>query len=195
MMPIRNFALRLLRGGRRMIGALAAAALLVPLPAMALTFTGPWQAFTNVSGGPTPTTPTFTDVTNGGTDDLVVDMKDYQGATAKAASIITLVRPIEITSASEAVDFAHQFAADFKQGGVVAAVGVFDGRGNLVAAPITFAQQTRSTTFTPIGADQSVTETFSKGNYFLGVGVIYFTNNKIGGWKEVSKHHFEIEGL
>ena len=73
-MHTRNLAVGLLPGGRRVIGALAAVVLLVPVPTMALTFTGSWQSAAQTSGRPTPTAATFTDSTNGSTDDLFVDM-------------------------------------------------------------------------------------------------------------------------
>jgi hypothetical protein len=58
-----------------------------------------------------------------------------------------------------------------------------------------FSQQTSSTSFTTLSDNESASETLKKGNYTLAVAVAYFTNNKIGAWKEKSKHHFEIEGL
>ena len=183
------------RRGWRVLGGLVAAALLMPLPAMALTFTSAWQSSTAVFGGPTPTAATFTDTTNGGDDNLFVDMGSYQGKTKTAASAIGLARSINVPSAGEAIDFAQQFASQFKEAGVNLAVAVFDSKGNLVAAPITFSQSNSSTTFTTISANQSVTRTLKGGNYTLAVGIVYNTNNKIGGWKAISKHHFEIDGL
>ena len=180
---------------KRVLPALFSAALLLPVPALALTFTSPWQTATAVSGGPTPTPATFTDATNGGDDNLFVDMGNYQGQTKTAVSAIGLARSITVPSAGEAIDFAHQFAASFKQAGVNVAVAVFDNHGNLVAAPITFSQSTNSTTFTTISANQLVNQTIKGGNYILTVGILYNTNNKIGGWKKISKHHFEIDGL
>jgi hypothetical protein len=180
---------------RRLAACLIVALILVPLPAMALTFTSPWQALTFTSGGPTPPRPTFTDVTNGGQDDLFVNMGNFQGTTREALSVIGLERGISVPSAGEAISFAHAFATDLKQGGVDVAVAVFDSHGNLVAVPITFNQQTNSAAFTTISANQVATRSFNGGTYFLAVGIAYNTNNKLGGWNSKSVHHFEFLGL
>ncbi len=190
-----NFVSALLRRSGRLFGGLAAAVLLLPLPAMALTFTSAWQAVTLQSGGPTPPKPTFTDSTTGGADSLTVNMGSYQGQTKTAVEAIALARSITVPTAGEAIQFAEQFATQFKQGGVDLAVAVFDNHGNLVAAPITFNQQTNSKAFTTITGNQSVKQTINGGNYILTVGVAYNTNNKIGGWKAISAHHFQITGL
>ncbi len=190
-----NFFQALSRRGGRVLGGLAAVVLLMPLPVLALTFTSPWQAATVVSGAPTPTPATFSDTTSGGDDDLFVNMGNYQGQTKTAISAIGLAWTITVPSAGEAIDFAEQFASSFKEAGVALTVAVFDSKGNLVAAPLTFGQSTNSTTFTTISANQNVIRTLKGGNYILTVGILYVTNNKIGGWKTISKHHFEIDGL
>jgi hypothetical protein len=187
--------LGLLKSWRRLIVCLVAALILIPAPAMALTFTSAWQAATSLSGGPTSPTPTVTDVTNGGDDNLFVNMGNYQGSTQKATSIITLERQISVPSPGEAISMASAFATDFKQGGVDVAVGVFDSRGHLVALPITFDQQTNSTVFTTISANQTTTQNLKGGDYFLAVAISYTTNNKVGGWNTKSVHHFEFLGL
>jgi hypothetical protein len=183
------------RGGWRLAGSLLAAALLMPLPAMALTFTSNWQGVTAVSGQPTQTAATFTDSTDNSKqeDDLFVNLGNYQGATKTAVSAIALARNITVSGPSEAIDFAHQFASQFKQAGVNVAVAIFDNQGHLVAVPITFSQSTNSTNFATISANQSATQTIKGGNYVLSVGIAYNTNNKIGGWKTISQHHFEFE--
>jgi hypothetical protein len=183
------------RSVMRLFTGLAAALVLLPVPAMALTFTGGWQSVTAVSGGPTPPTPTVTDVTNGADDNLTVDMGSYQGSTKKATSVIVLVRPVTISSASEAIRFAEQFSTDFSQGGVALTMTVSDSKGNLIATPISFGKSTTSTSFVNISDSESAQQTFKAGNYYLGVGVAYDTTNKIGGWKTKSKHHFEFTGL
>src|SRR6516225_2110814 len=163
---------------RRLVVCLVVALTLVPLPAMALTFTSPWQSAITTAGGPKPPTPTFSDATNGGQDDLFVDMGTYQGKNKAALSVISLERQISVPSAGEAINFAHAFATDFKQGGVDVAVAVYDSSGHLVATPITFDQQTNSTVFTTISAVQSASQSFAGGNYILSVGIAYNTNNK-----------------
>jgi hypothetical protein len=194
-MRLKSLPLGLRKTWWRLTTSLVAVLILVPVPAMALTFTGPWQAVTSTSGGPTPPAATFSDVTNGGDDNLFVNMGNYQGTTQKALSVIALTRNISVPSSGEAIQFAHAFTTDFKQGGVDVAVAVFDNHGHLVATPITFDKQTTSTTFTTISANQSVKQNINGGNYILSVGIAYNTNNKIGGWKTKSQHHFEFLGL
>src|SRR5215831_2905633 len=53
---------------KRLAAGLAAALLLTPVPAMALTFTTGWVASYSQAGGPTPPTPVYTDATAGGRD-------------------------------------------------------------------------------------------------------------------------------
>ena len=122
-------------------------------------------------------------------------MGSYQGQTKTAVESIGLARSITVPSAGEAIQFAEQFATQFKQGGVALTVAIFDSKGNLVANPINFNQQTSSTTFTTITGNQLVNQTIKGGNYTLTVGIAYATNNKIGGWKAISNHHFQFTGL
>src|SRR6516225_2393984 len=93
----------LLKRWRQLIACLVAALMLIPVPAMALTFTSGWQSVISTSGGPTPPTPSVTDSTVGADDNMFVNYGTYQGSTAKAQSQITLDRNISVPSAGEAI--------------------------------------------------------------------------------------------
>ncbi len=195
-MKMTNLATAMLRNGKRIGGGLLAIALLAPLPALALTFSSAWQA-TLTFGGPTPPTPVINDqvttvAPNQQEDNLSVNLGNYQGTTQTAVSAVALSREFTVSSPSEAIDFAQQFSDQFKQAGVNVAVTVFNSKGQLVYAPLTFSQSTTSTVFTTISANQNVTQTIKAGTYTLAVGIIYNTNNKIGGWKTISQDHFEF---
>jgi hypothetical protein len=185
------------RCGKPVLLGLAAALLLAPVPALAFTFTGSWVATFSQTGGPTPAQPTFTDRTSGSghEDDLFVDMQEYQGATAPAASTIQLSRSFRVQDARESLELSHEFATYFAQGGATVTVAVKDTSGTVVATPLTFDRSTSSSTFTAISDDQERELRLGRGNYSLVVTVTYKTNNKLGGWKrKKSQHHFQFEG-
>ena len=115
-MGLRTILTRVARW-RRVLGGAVALLVLMPVPAMALTFLGSWVKSTSVSGGPTPPTPSFSDSTSGQNDSLIVDMGDYQGATATANSSITLTRQFQITSSSQQMQFDHAAMNQFAQAG------------------------------------------------------------------------------
>jgi hypothetical protein len=185
----------LLKSWRRLIVCLVAALMLIPAPAMALTFTSAWQSAISTTGGPTPPTPIVSDSTNGGDDNLFVNMGNYQGSTQKGLSSITLDRNISVPSAGEAISIASAFATQLADAALHLSVRVLDGSGNQVAAPITFNGTVSGTTFSTISANQKNTQTYNGGNFVLEVKINYETTNKIGGWKNISVHHFEFLGL
>jgi hypothetical protein len=182
---------------RRLLGGAVAALVLLPMPAMALTFLGSWTKTTSVSGGPTPSAPTVTDSTSGQDDSLVVDMGNYQGATATANSSITLTRQIQITSTgSQQIEFLHSATSQFAQGGESLSLKVEDASGKTVLfTPITFSYSNASSKMATVLDNELYKTALGKGTYTLVVNVTYNTNNKLGGWKKISAHQFEIEGF
>jgi hypothetical protein len=180
---------------RRVVGALAACLVLLPVPAMALTFTGSWVASYSQSGGPTPPTPTFTDNLSAdqNQDVLTVNMGTYQGATAPATSTIQLARPFSVSARSQTVEFDHAFTTLFNQGGATVTVAVQDALGQTLVTPINFSQSTTGTAF--LSDDETVFNRLRAGNYTLAVTVTYQTSNKIGGYQSRSVHTFDFEGI
>jgi hypothetical protein len=187
---------------QRTVGGLAAALLLIPVPAMAgLSFSGTqWTAVSNSqSGGPTPPMATFTDTLNSANqeDDLFVNMGNYSGATATAKSSIELQRGINLSTSKQLVEFEQEFSAQFEQAGMSLSVAVLDSHGKNVQTPLSFSFSTNSSSFTPVTVKEAnINNELKAGNYTLDVKVSYNTNNKIGAWKSISPfHHFEFEGL
>ena len=199
-MRLRPFAEALT--GRRAVRGLAgflALLLLLPVPAMALTFTGSWVASVSGSGTPTPPAPTFNDVTTGQDDNLFVDMGDYQGdpqqGRGSAVSTLDLTRTFSITAGSQSVEFEHDLMAVFQKGGAVVTASVRDSAGRTVATPIQYSAQNPSNNPRTLTDFQQQFAQLGRGDYTLDVHVQYFTNNKIGGWKSISKsHRFEFLG-
>jgi hypothetical protein len=129
-------------------------------------------------------------------DDLFVNKGNYQGATATAVSTIELTRGITLSTANQFLEFVDQFTAQLKQAGLSATVAVKDSGGRTVLTPLSYSTSTNSTTFQQFQVFQAEFNNLLKsGNYTLDVKVTYNTNNKIGGWKTVSQHHFTFAGL
>jgi hypothetical protein len=183
---------------RRILGGAVAALVLLPVPAMAtLSFIGSWTPSTSVSGGPTPPKPTYSDNTSGQDDSLIVDLGNYQGATATANSSITLTRQFQITGVStQQIQFDHSAIQQFAQAGENLSLKVEDATGkNVLFTPITFSYSNPSSNFATVLDNELYKTILGKGTYTLVVNVAYKTNNKLGGWKKKSAHQFDIEGL
>ena len=204
-MNAKNLAAGLLKGSRRLIGGVAAAVLLMPLPVMALTFNGSWTASYGQSGSPTPPTPSFTDQTNndsknGKSEDFVtVDMDPSGNAyttTSAAQSQIVLSRTINLT-ASQVVKFEDLYADLFQQAGLTTTAQLVNSKGQTVTE-FSQSQSTSSKTLTTLSGDPQVRPTLSAGTYTLKVTVTYNTNNKfsgVAGFAKKSKHQFDFEGF
>ena len=200
-MNARTWAFTLLRRMRGVAGGLVAALLLMPLPAMAITFLGSWSPTFTQTGGPTPPTPTIVSdsVTNAGQDDqLLVNMDQYQGSTAKASSQIVLTRQIQITSSSQTVEFDHTYDALFSFAGYTTTVQVKDLQGHVVITPINVSKSNTSGTFKELQDNANVRQSLANGTYNLVVTITNTTNNKVGGWKfnpgHKSEHEFDFQG-
>jgi hypothetical protein len=170
--------------------------LLLPVPALALTFTSSWQAVTNTLGGPTPPEPTFTDVTNKAenVDHLSVDMGAYQGSTASAASTIDLTRTFSIDD-SQRIELQDRLLAQFQNAGEDISVSIKNSAGTTVATPIKVSLDNPSDQLKTLRAFENGFSNLKPGDYTLDVAIRYFTNNKVGGWKSISEHHkFDFEG-
>jgi hypothetical protein len=204
MTTLTSLTAALLRGGRRMTGGLLAAALLIPVPAMALTFTSNWSAtYPTPSGAPTPIKPSFTDATVGQRDDLTVDMGTYQGTGGMnkggfyATSTINLTRGFSVTQAGGQNVFAEaDYATYLADAGLAVSEQVKDSKGHLIMdlSGGIFNEQNTSGTKTLYANSASTTQKIADGNYTLTVSITYNTNNKIGSWSMKSKHHFEAIG-
>ena len=192
------------RSLKRLLAGLAAALLLLPVPAMALTFNGSWTAIYSQSGSPTPPKPSFTDSVSGNgsakaEDFLTVDMDPSGSAyttTSAAQSQIVLTRTINVTG-SQVVKLEDEYTDLFQQAGLNTQVLVSDSRGRTVAAFFQ-GQSTSSKTLTTLSGDPQIRPTLGAGTYTLKVTVTYNTNNKfsgIAGFAKKSKHQFDFEGF
>jgi hypothetical protein len=186
---------------RRVVGGLVAALLLMPVPALAITYLGSWSAMTTVSGGPKPPTPAIISdaITNGGQNDqLLVNVGQYQGSTATASSQIVLTRQIQITSNSQGIEFDHTYDALFSYGGYTTRVEVDNSKGQAVITPINVSPSNSSAAFKELQDNLNVKQSLAKGTYTLKITIINTTNNKVGGWKfnpgHKSFHEFDFQG-
>jgi hypothetical protein len=204
-----NLAAALLKGGRRLLGGLLAALLLVPMPVLAsVTFSGSWSPTFSTSGSPTPPTPTFSDSTtsngsHGQQDVLDVGMGTYNGNPASKPSqesfeTITLTRQINWSPSGpenlNGVWTLDEFLNSAAQG--ADQVNVLNSKGNVVTHLIG-NQMYMGSGSTPSEVKMSDHEflppsQLPAGTYTLQVTVQLHTlvNNKLGGqWKSKSKSH------
>jgi hypothetical protein len=182
----------------RLPGAVLAAVVLLPVPALALTFTSPWTANTLVLGGPTPPTPTFTDAVTGQQDDLNVDMGTYQGATARAFSAIHLTRGFTITDGGgQDVMLEADYVTFLAHAGFVVREKVKTANGHTILdiSGGHFTVENASGTEKLFAQEKAIMGHLKRGDYVIAVTVSYHTNNKIGSWRMKSLHHFELLGL
>ncbi len=161
-------------------GGVAAALVLLPVPAMAaLTFTGTtWTVASDTqSGGPTPPAATFTDVTNNPKqeDDLYVNMGNYTGSTKTATSSIELTRGITLSSSNQLLEFEQNFMTELKQAGLSVTVSVKNSSGQVVQTPLTYSTSTSSTSFVKYTVSQAnINNLLKSGAYTLDVTVAFY---------------------
>jgi hypothetical protein len=207
MTNLTNLTAALLRGGRRMTGGLLAAALLIPLPAMALTYNGNWTVKTDTaSWGATP--PSLDLGTQSGQeDDLYVNMGAYNNSsnsTSAATSTITLSRGFSVTGTNGKVKngqnvFLETDYATFLQfAGLSVSEVVTDSNNhpvmNLSGGPLMQNQGNGSKLFANTA---NTNHNLNDGNYTITLSITYNANNKMhepGSWFNKSRHHFEILG-
>jgi hypothetical protein len=192
-----NRAAARLKGCGRVLGGLTAAILLLPMPAMAISYITSWQATYNQSGSPLPPKATFNDGgIVGQNDTLFVDPGEYTNGTTPASSSITLTRQVSL-SANQTIEFDHSFSGLFAQGGYSATVVVEDLMGHPVVTPFSVNKNTTSSSFIELQDSLNVRNRLNNGNYLLVVTVTDVTNNKLGGWKKNNKsqeHEFDFQG-
>jgi hypothetical protein len=196
-MPIKTVAAKLMGRWKQLLGGLIAALLLLPVPAMALTFSGHWKAIVQRQGRPKPQRPTFTDVPNnpGQMDMLTVNMGNYQGVKSTATSSIDLTHRFTITAPQQQIKLNDQFASQFAQAGARVTVTIKDAQGHVLRTPLRFRGKIRSASFGTLQADLAKFLTLRKGHYILDVQVIFQTDRKRGGWNTISPHKFVFMGV
>jgi hypothetical protein len=198
---MKSFAISLLGRWKQVLGGVLAALLLLPVPALALTFSGHWKAVIQRSGIPLPPKPKVADVTNNAAqkDTLTVNMGDYTGKKGKAVSSIDLTRRFAITAPSQTIQLNEQFATALVQAGAAVKVAVKDANGHVVATPFVFRTNFPRTPFlgaVPVGGKAPTNSfTLKKGRYTFDVKIIYRTANRHGRWHTISPHRFEFVGV
>jgi hypothetical protein len=189
----KGIAAGVLGNWRRWLGGVVAGLVLLPVPAMALTFSGSWQAVVQRQGIPIPPRPIFTDNHVGAQDNLTVNMGDYQSRSANATSSIELTRRFSISSPTEQIKLEDVFSGQFANSGVKLSVAIKDPRtGRVLRTPLAFQQQIRSTSFSKIDAEITKFLTLRRGRYLLDVKIIYQSHHRRGGWQTISPHQFEF---
>jgi hypothetical protein len=192
-----KIATRFLRRWKQLLGGLIAVVLLVPVPALALTFSGSWKPVLQRTGRPRPPRATFTDVTNnpGQKDELSVNLGNYQGGKTKATSSIELTRRFSISTPQEQLEFKGQFVDQFAQAGEKVLVTIKDAHGNTVLRTFSFKEKVNSSKFTTVEEEFDRLIRLKKGHYVLDVKVLFQTDRKTGGWKTISPHQFDFIGF
>jgi hypothetical protein len=103
---------------RNLLTAALALALLIPVPALGITFLGSWRFFSsNVGGSPTGLTPPGI-VDNPNDYGLTINMGQVQPPSTTSKYSITATRDFSITDPSELIRISHSFGSQMENGNI-----------------------------------------------------------------------------
>lgn len=169
---------------RRVVGGVAALALFVPVPALALTFLGSWNITQAQTGGAPAATVTSQDTNNGGI--LSINLGSFSQRTA-ASSTVTARRNFRVASAGEAITIARNLQAILKNASVSATVQV---------QHVGFPAFSDSAGSRPRLFQDNTTRTKRLGGGTYQVIVtVRNTKDRNGSWTTVSPYQFTFSGV
>jgi hypothetical protein len=191
-MPHTNNPHRASRGPwKKMLAGVAVATLLLPVPALALTFLGSWVFTSVITGGaPVPTT-SFSDSANGGS--LTIGMGSYS-ATPSASSEITATRNFTIPSGGQMVSVFRSWITTLQQANLQVKINIMKTNGNTSldfnsADSAGLTQTTFTRTFTN-------SQRLTPGTYKVVIDILYKTNAATPHkWINSSPHRFDFTGV
>ncbi len=169
---------------RKVVGGVAALALFVPVPALALTFLGSWNITQNQTGGAPPATVTSQDTSTGGI--LSIDLGSFSH-TGAASSTVTARRNFRVASAGEAVTVARNLETILKNASVNATVQI---------QHVSFPAFNDTAGSRPRLFQDATTRTKRLGGGTYQVVVtVRNTKDRIGSWTTVSPYQFTFSGV
>jgi hypothetical protein len=180
---------------RNIIGATLAVVLLIPVPALGITFLGGWRFFASVPGIATTNA-----VDNPNNYDLTISMGQVNPPSTVTKLSVTATRDFQITSASELVRISHSFSSILRDGSINATLTI--QRYGVANDPFNFPPYS----FTAPGApappsNPSLNDFFKQsdlmqGLYRLSLTITYTRqNNPDSFWNNSSPHVFNFRGL
>jgi hypothetical protein len=172
---------------KHVIAGVAALALLLPVPAFALTFLGPWSFVRTSTGGAPLAVTSFVDTPLGGTE-LMIDMGSFLSPTA-ATSEVTATREFVTTgNRAESVFISQAFATAMQNANLSVNIDIQPRTtGNLALNPILEAAG---------GSARLVNVSRSDLRAFLGdvryrvTIVVRYAKEAGGRWNNTSPHRF-----
>ncbi|MFT3881388.1 MAG: hypothetical protein QM703_17200 [Gemmatales bacterium] len=185
---------------RNMAGLAFALLLLVPVPALALTFLGSWNYFTAT----TPSGNLVPGASQNSTDNpnnygLTIGMGFVDPPSNITKYSVTATRDFQITNALEFVRIAHSFFSYINNGSINVTITI--QRYGVANDPFNFPPYSVSAGQTaPPGTgfgldDFSKTGRLSQGLYRLSLTITYMRTPPNGSWNNSSPHVFTFQGL
>jgi hypothetical protein len=180
---------------RNIVGATLVLALLIPVPALGLTFLGSWRFFTsNVGGLPTNLTPPgISDSPNDYSLTINMGKVDPPSTTSKYS--VTATRDFSISDPSELVRISHSFGTFMQDGNINATMTI--QRYGVANDPFNFPPYS----FTAPGGFMSNPQlndffkqsSLTQGLYRLSLTLTYLRNvNGTSSWNNSSPHVFNF---
>lgn len=183
---------------RNVLGTAFALLLLVPVPALGITFLGSWRFFSTTTGGSVAGSSTgFSDQANN--YGLTIGMGSVQPPSNVSKYSVTATRDFQITSLSELVRISHSFGTFISDGSInvtmtIQRYGVANDPFNF--PPYSFvAPQSNPPAFAYLD-DFFRTGTLTQGLYRLSLTITYMrTPGPNSSWNNSSPHTFNFRGL
>ncbi|HQR09102.1 MAG TPA: hypothetical protein PLN21_19930 [Gemmatales bacterium] len=182
---------------RNMAGLAFALLLLVPVPALALTFLGSWNFFSATTGGG------GSDIVNGtfhnNSDNpnnygLTIGMGFVNPPSTITKYSVTATRDFQITSDSQLISIAHSFGSFLDNGSISATLSI--QRYGVANDPFNFPPYSVTTppgTF--VGTNLTRFGRLTLGLYRLSLTITYMRTPPNGSWNNSSPHTFTFLGL
>ena len=185
---------------RTFIGATLALLLLIPVPALGLTFLGSWRFFTSSTGG-TPggnLTPSVSDNPNSYMLTVPMGIVDPPSNVSKYS--VTATRDFQINDPSELIRIAHSFGTLMRDGTINVTMTI--QRYGVPNDPFNFPPYSFNAPPFPAGVSNPQLNNFFKdgsltqGLYRLSLTLTYIRNvNSNSNWNNSSPHVFTFNRI
>ena len=178
------------RPWKRVVVGVVTAALLLPLPALAITFLGSWSITQFRTGGAPAAAVTSSD--SGGGGFLSIDMGAYS-APRSAVSQVTAVRSFRVRSSGELVNLERQFATELRNSNLKVDVQFqrITGRTNFRINPVT---ESAGGTLQTVSFNQTDSR-FLTGGLYRAVITVRQQKSASGLWNNVSPYRFAFTSI
>jgi hypothetical protein len=190
-MKLQAICEKLLQGRwKKILVGVVVSGLLLPIPAVALTFLGGWSGFLAVSGGAPFAQVSSNDTPNGGS--LTVNMGSYS-ANQPADSVVSLSRTFRIRSEGEAVAIQQAFASIIRNANIQVTLDIrrLTGRTRFNIPP---TNASAGNTIRTIRHSTTDRRFMTGGLYRISIYMRY-SKTANGLWNNVTPHQFTFTGV